>query len=116
MYRTQMALAAELIGAVTVPAAATDLVLGDTAFEAEDIRRACHERGFGWVVPVNPERVLAGPKPRHKVASLATALSAAHFEAVRLVPGQGAEAAQRRAARRRRAAQSQPPDVLGVPV
>src|SRR5260370_33817218 len=100
MYRTQMALAAELIGAVTVPAAATVLVLGDTAFEAEDIRRACHERGFGWGVPVNPERVLAGPKPRPKVASFATALSAAHFEAVRLVPSHGSAGPQRRGALR----------------
>jgi hypothetical protein len=97
-YRTQTALAAELLGVVPVPAAATVLVLGDTAFEAADIRRACRERGFGWVVPVNPERVLAGPKPRPKVASLAAGLSAAHFEAVRLVPGQGAHAAQRRVA------------------
>jgi hypothetical protein len=97
-YRTQIALAAELIRAVAVPAQAAVIVLGDTAFEAAEIRQACRERHFGWVVPVNPERVLAGPKPRAKVASLASTFSAEHFEAVRLLPGQGAQAAQQRAA------------------
>jgi hypothetical protein len=98
-YRKQPELAAELIRAVAVPAGAEVVVLGDTAFEAQDIRQACQERQWVWVVPLNPERVLAGAKPRPKVASLVTALSAEHFEAVRLVPGQGAFAAQRRAAR-----------------
>jgi hypothetical protein len=50
-------------------------------------------------VPINPERVLAGAKPRPKVASLATTFSAEHFEAVRLVPGQGTDVAQQRPAR-----------------
>src|SRR5262249_48006117 len=52
-----------------------------------------------WVTPVNPERVLAGPKPRPRVLSLVQGLSAERFAAVRLVPGQGPLAAQRRAAR-----------------
>jgi hypothetical protein len=98
-YHTQPALAAALIRGLAVPAGARVVVVGDTAFEAKDIRAACRERGFGWVVPVNPERVLAGPKPRPKVKALSEGLSAEHFEAVRLVPGQGAFAAQRRAAR-----------------
>jgi hypothetical protein len=98
-YQTQIALAAQLIRALAVPDGVKVVLLGDTAFESKDIRQACQERGFGWVVPINPERVLAGAKPRPKVSSLATDLSAAHFEAVRLVPGEGADAAQRRAAR-----------------
>jgi hypothetical protein len=98
-YRKQPELAAELIRALAVPAGAGVVVLGDTAFEAKVIRQACAERHFHWVVPVNPERVLAGDKPRPKVKSLSAGLSAEHFEAVRLVPGQGAYAAQRRAAR-----------------
>ena len=84
---------------MAVPDGATVVVLGDTAYEAAVIRTACAARGFSWVVPLNPERVLAGAKPRPKVRSLAADLSASHFEAVRLVPGQGAYAAQRRAAR-----------------
>jgi hypothetical protein len=98
-YRKQPELAAELIRGVAVPAGARVLVLGDTAFEAQDIRDACAARHFAWVVPSNPERVLAGPKPRPKVAALVAGLSAEQFEAIRLVPGQGAYAAQQRVAR-----------------
>jgi Transposase DDE domain len=98
-YRKQTELAAELIRQLAVPAGAQVVVLGDTAFEAAAIRAACAERGWAWVVPLNPERVLAGPKPRPKVLSLVATLSADRFEAVRLVPGQGPLAAQRRAAR-----------------
>ena len=98
-YRKQTDLAADLIRAVAVPDGATVVVLGDTAYEAAVIRTACAARGFSWVVPLNPERVLAGAKPRPKVRSLAADLSASHFEAVRLVPGHGAFAAQRRASR-----------------
>jgi hypothetical protein len=98
-YRKQTELAAELIRQLAVPAGAKVVVLGDTAFEAQDIRSACGERGFAWVVPLNPERVLAGPKPRPKVLALVKGLAAERFEAVRLVPGQGPYAAQRRAAR-----------------
>jgi hypothetical protein len=98
-YRTQIELAAELISRLVVPDKTKVVILGDTAFESKDIRQACQKRGFGWVVPINPERVLAGAKPRPKVASLAAELTAAHFQAVRLVPGQGGDAPQRRAAR-----------------
>jgi Transposase DDE domain len=106
-YRTQIEHAAELIRQLAVPEGAAVVVLGDTAFEAEDIRAACAERGWSWVVPVNPERVLAGPKPRPKVLSLVGGLCADRFEAVRLVPGQGPLAAQRRAARCRVGPQAQ---------
>jgi hypothetical protein len=98
-YRKQTEWAAELIRALAVPEGAEVVVLGDTAFECKDIRQACQERQFRWIVPINPERVLAGPKPRPKVQSLVTGFSAEQFEAVRLVPGRGAFAAQRRAAR-----------------
>ncbi len=97
-YKKQPELAAELIGAVAVPAGARVVVLGDTAFEAKAIRVACAARDFRWVVPINPERRLAGPKPRAKGKSLEENLSAEHFEAVRLVPGQGAYTTQERAA------------------
>jgi Transposase DDE domain len=98
-YHTQPALAAALIEQLAVPAGVRVVVLGDTAFEADGIRAACARRGFSWIVPVNPERVLVGDQPRPKVRSLSQGLSAEHFEAVRLVPGQGAYGAQQRAAR-----------------
>ena len=98
-YKKQTELAAQLIEELTVPPGATVVVLGDTAFEAKVIRDACAPRDFTWIVPLNPERVLAGDKPRVKVRSLTAGWTAEDFQAVRLVPGQGAYAAQRRAAR-----------------
>jgi hypothetical protein len=99
-YRTQTALAAELIRSVTVPAGAEVVVLGDTAFDAATIRAACDDRGFFWIVPINPERVLAGKKgQRPKVWSLVEDSSAEQFAPVRLTPAKGPWVAQRRVAR-----------------
>lgn len=99
-YRKQTELADELIAAAPAPAGVDLVVLGDTAFEATCIRRACDARGFTWIVPMNPERVLAGPKgKRPKVRSLIDGLSAEQLAPIRLTPGQGRFVAQRRVAR-----------------
>jgi hypothetical protein len=99
-YRKQTELAADLIRNLVVPERAEVVVLGDTAFDADTIRTACAERHWKWIVPLNPERVLAGPKgQRPKVWSLAKELRAQQFTPVRLTPGQGAFVAQRRVAR-----------------
>jgi hypothetical protein len=101
-YRTQTQLAAELIRQAPIPAQAEVVVLGDTAFDAKVIRAACAERGYSWVVPMNPERVLAGPKGnRPRVRSLVTGLRVKDFQAVRLDPGQGEGRVQRRLSRYR---------------
>jgi hypothetical protein len=98
-YRKQTELAAELIRAALVPEGANVMVLGDTAFDAKCIRDACAARGFTWIVPMNPERVLAGPKgERPKVRSLVAKFSASQFAPVRLTPGKGQFVAQRRIA------------------
>lgn len=100
VYRKQTELAAALIAGLAVPAGAEVVVLGDTAFDAATIRTACAERHWHWIVPLNPERVLAGPKgQRPKVWSLAKELKAQQFTPVRLTPGQGSFVAQRRVAR-----------------
>lgn len=99
VYRKQTELAAELIRTVAVPEGAEVIVLGDTAFDADTIRGACAERHWTWIVPLNPERVLAGAKPRPKVSSLAQDLQADQFTPVRLQPGRGPFVAQRRVAR-----------------
>ena len=57
---------------------------------------------------MNPERVLAGAKPRPKVWSLAKDLTAKWFEPVRLHPGQGRYAALRRVSACRRGPQVKP--------
>lgn len=48
-----------MIHEVCVPRGNPVLVLGDTAFEAKQIRSACRERGFDWITPANSQRVLA---------------------------------------------------------
>lgn len=98
-YRTQTDLAAELIRQASIPAGVRVVVLGDTAFDAKCIRAACAERGFTWIVPVNPERVLAGRKSRRKVRSLVTDFTAKDFEAYKLQPGQGEGRMHRRLSR-----------------
>lgn len=101
-YLTQTQLAAELIRTLVVPQGVRLVVLGDTAFEAESIRRACAERDWQWVVPLNPERVLAGEKPRRKVRALLEELTAESFAPIRLEPSSDGHVQQRRAAACRR--------------
>jgi hypothetical protein len=95
-YRKQTELAAEMIAELPLPEGADVVVLGDTAFDAEVIRNACSKRHYTWIVPMNPERVLAGAKPRPRVRSLVTGLSAEQFKAVRLYPQRGDYGARRR--------------------
>ena len=95
-YRKQTELAAEMIRELTLPQGTDVMVLGDTAFDAKVIRQACDQRNYLWIVPLNPERVLAGAKPRPKVKSLSKELTARQFQAIRLCPSQGKYVAQRR--------------------
>jgi hypothetical protein len=95
-FRTEAELGAELVRQVEVPRDATVVVLGDTAYEAEGVRQACDERGFLWVMPVNPERVFAGKKPRRKVHALPEELSERCFQPYRLNLSDDDHAGQRR--------------------
>jgi hypothetical protein len=96
VYRKQTEWAADMIGELPLPEGADVVVLGDTAFDAEVIREACSKHNYTWIVPMNGERVLAGPKPRPKVSSLAQELTAKSFKPVRLHPSQGQYVAVRR--------------------
>jgi hypothetical protein len=92
-HHSQASLAAQLLDAVALPAGGRAVVVGDTAFEARQVRAACARRGFSWVVPLNPERRLAGRKgQRAPVRSLYARLSAGDFGKVsfRLDQGDGA--------------------------
>ncbi|MGZ7030252.1 MAG: transposase [Terriglobales bacterium] len=95
-YRKQTELAAEMIRELPLPEGTEVVVLGDTAFDAAVIREACAERHYTWIVPMNPERVLAERKPRPRVWSLAKGLTAQQFKPVRLYPGRGSYVAMRR--------------------
>ena len=70
-HRTTADAAAELIRELPLPEAARVVVLGDTAYDAERSATRARHRGYSWIFPCNPERVLAGPKgQRPKVRSL----------------------------------------------
>jgi hypothetical protein len=70
VHRTTAEAAAEMIRALPLPAKAQVAVIGDTAYDAEVVQRACAERGYTWIMPVNPERVYQGaPGQRPKVRS-----------------------------------------------
>src|SRR5262249_8378677 len=74
-FLTQADLAAEMIRRVPAPAGRRVLVLGDTAFEAKQVRAACKARGFDWITPANPERVLAGKKDRQRLTAVSEGFS-----------------------------------------
>jgi IS4 transposase len=95
-HRTQAELGAELIRDLELPDHARVVVLGDTAYEAASVQRACAARGWSWLTPCNSERVLAGAKPRPKVRTLLAEASAQRFTAVKVHPDTDPYARQRR--------------------
>jgi hypothetical protein len=97
VHRTTAEAAADLIGELPLPEEAEVIVLGDTAYDAAVVRAACAARGYSWIVPCNPERVLAGPKgQRPKVRSLLKDWAQWSRQTIRLAPGQGDYAVYRR--------------------
>jgi hypothetical protein len=97
VHRTTAEAAADLIRELALPEATKVIVLGDTAYDAEAVRDACRDRGYKWIFPSNPERVLAGPKgKRPKVRSLLKDWSKWSRQTIRLAPGQSTYAVYRR--------------------
>lgn len=69
-HDTQADLAAPWIDGIAL-AKGMPVVVGDTAFEAEPVRRAGYRRGGQWVWPLHPERYRAGQRgQRPQVRSL----------------------------------------------
>ena len=87
VFATQADLAASMIRSVRVPCGSRVLVLGDTAFEAKQIRAACKQRGFDWITPANPERVLAGKKGRKRLTTFSEGFEASSMTRIELCPG-----------------------------
>lgn len=101
-HRTTAEAAADLIRELPLPEGIRVVVLGDTAYDAKVVRDACQDRGYSWIFPCNPERVLAGPKgKRPKVRSLLKDWSTWSRQGLRLAPGQGAYVVYRRLSRHR---------------
>jgi Transposase DDE domain len=95
-HYTQADLGAQLVRELAVATSGPVVVLADTAFESRQLRAACESRNFAWIMPANPERVLAGGKPRPSLWSLTKQFSHRMFAPIRLSLGQGAYAAMRR--------------------
>jgi hypothetical protein len=96
-HRTTAEAAADLIGELPLPPEAKLVVLGDTAYDASVVHKACQARGATWIVPCNSERVLEGPQgQRPKVRSLLKNWLTWSRHIIRLAPGQGKYAAYRR--------------------
>jgi hypothetical protein len=102
-HRTQADLAAQLIVDLPVAPDLPVVVVGDTAFEAKQVRKACSQRHYRWVVPLNPQRVLAGAdaKARPKVLSLVEHLKARDFRKTSFRLDQGELAALARVSAQR---------------
>jgi hypothetical protein len=97
VHRTTAEAAADLIRELPLPEGACVIVLGDTAYDSEDVRDACGDRGYSWIFPCNPERVLAGPRgKRPKVRSLLKDWTKWSRQTIRLAPGQGPYVVYRR--------------------
>jgi hypothetical protein len=107
-HRTTAEAAADMIRELRLPKGASVVVLGDTAYDAQVVRDACQEQGFTWIFPCNPERVLAGGKPRPKVRSLLKDLSLGSLKPIRLMPGQGPYVAYRRLSAHRMGPKAKP--------
>ena len=101
-HQSQATLAAQLIDTIPVPQGSRVVVVGDTAFDAKQIRQACQTRGWQWVVPLNPERVLSGSRGnRPQVRSLCKQLTATDFRKVSFRLDQGEWAALARVSPKR---------------
>lgn len=61
-HRTTAEAAADLIRLLPLPEDADVVVLGDTAYDAEVVQRACADLKYIWIVPANSGRVYEGPK------------------------------------------------------
>ena len=96
-HRTTAESAADLIRALPLPEGADVVVLGDTAYDAKVVQQACEERGYLWIVPINPERVYEGPKNhRPKVRSRLKDWTSLSLKTIRLRPSTGKYASYRR--------------------
>jgi hypothetical protein len=101
-HYTQADLAAQLIDSIPLAGRTPVVVVGDTAFEAKQVRQACVRRGWQWVVPLNPERCLTGTQgQRPKVRSLYGQLNAQDFRRVSFRLDQGERAAWARVSPKR---------------
>lgn len=96
-HRTTAEAAADMIRSLPLPAGAEVVVLGDTAYDAEVVRKACAEQGYTWIFPANPERVYEGAKGhRPKLRARLKDWTSLSLETIRLRASTGKYVAYRR--------------------
>lgn len=101
-HQTRADRAAQLIRDLPLPRGGPVVVVGDSAFEAKQIRQACVQRHYHWIVPIHPERRLATTaKPRPKVLSLSEHLLPEDFQKTSFRLDQGELAALARVSGKR---------------
>jgi hypothetical protein len=61
-HRTTAEAAADMIRGLPLPEGVEVVVIGDTAYDADVVRKACEARNYTWIFPANPERVYEGPR------------------------------------------------------
>ena len=96
-HMTTAEAAAEMVRTLPLDDDAEVVVLGDTAYESEVVEKACHEKGYTWVFPANPERVYEGPTgQRPKLRSRLKDWTSLSLKTIRLRASTGKYAASRR--------------------
>ena len=96
-HRTTAEAAADLIRSLPLPEEADVVVLGDTAYDANVVQRACEDREYLWIAPANPERVYEGPTgQRPKVRSRLKDWTSLSLNTIRLRASTGKYAKYRR--------------------
>jgi hypothetical protein len=89
--------AAAMIRSLPLEAGTEVVVLGDTAYDADVVRKACEEKGYTWVFPANPERVYEGPTGRRpKLRSRLKDWTSLSLKTIRLRASTGQYASYRR--------------------
>jgi len=96
-HRTTAEAAGDLIRSLPLPEEADVVVLGDTAYDANVVQRACEDREYIWIAPANPERVYEGPTGhRPKVRSRLKDWTSLSLNTIRLRASTGKYAKYRR--------------------
>lgn len=89
--------AAKMVKELPLGKDAEVIVLGDTAYESSVVEQACHEKGYTWIFPANPERVYQGAKgERLKLRSRLKDWTSLSLKTIRLRASTGAYADYRR--------------------
>ena len=90
-FRTTVQLAADMVKGLRVPDDVDVVVVFDSALDAEVVHRACRQRGFCAVFPIDPNRVLGRSAEQDAAFVTGEKVVAWTRSGSRILPGQSAE-------------------------